>query len=39
MPALEADLDQVDLFVQILGATYADRTDELPDGECLRAIS
>jgi hypothetical protein len=33
LPALEAYLNQADVFVQILGATYADRTDELPDGE------
>jgi hypothetical protein len=33
LPALEADLDQADVFVQILGATYADRTEELPEGE------
>jgi hypothetical protein len=33
LPALEADLEQANIFVQILGATYADRTDELPEGE------
>jgi hypothetical protein len=33
LPALEADLVQADVFVQILGATYADRTEELPKGE------
>ncbi|MGB8167664.1 MAG: toll/interleukin-1 receptor domain-containing protein [Chthoniobacteraceae bacterium] len=31
--ALEADLAQANIFVQILGETYADRTDELPQGE------
>lgn len=33
LPALEAHLDQADVFVQILGEAYADRTDELPEGE------
>lgn len=33
LPALEADLDQADVYVQILGASYADRSDELPEGE------
>ena len=33
LPALETDLDQADVFVQILGANYADRTEELPEGE------
>lgn len=33
LPALEADLDQADVFVQIFGASYADRTEELPEGE------
>lgn len=33
LPALEADLEQADTFVQILGAAYADRTDDLPEGE------
>ena len=33
LPALEADLEHADVFVQILGATYADRTEELPEGE------
>jgi len=33
LPALQADLDQADVFVQILGETYADRTEELPVGE------
>jgi hypothetical protein len=33
LPALEADLEQANIFVQILGAAYADRTDELPEGE------
>lgn len=33
LPALEADLEQANVFVQILGAYYADRTEELPEGE------
>jgi hypothetical protein len=33
LPALEADLAQANVFVQILGAIYADRTEELPEGE------
>ncbi|HEX3150476.1 MAG TPA: toll/interleukin-1 receptor domain-containing protein [Gemmataceae bacterium] len=33
LPLLEADLQQATVFVQILGATYADRDDELPEGE------
>lgn len=33
LPALEADLDKANVFVQILGATYADRTEELAEGE------
>jgi TIR domain len=33
LPLLEADLQQADVFVQVLGATYADRGDELPEGE------
>lgn len=33
MPAFEADLDEANVFVQILGKNYADRTEELPEGE------
>jgi TIR domain-containing protein len=33
LPALEADLNQAHVFVQILGPSYADRTEELPEGE------
>ena len=33
LTALEADLEQSDVFVQILGENYADRTEELPEGE------
>jgi hypothetical protein len=33
LPVLEADLDQANVFVQILGANYADRTADLPEGE------
>lgn len=33
LAAFESDLEQADVFVQILGATYSDRTDELPDGD------
>lgn len=33
LPALETDLDQANLFVQILGDTYSDRTADLPEGE------
>ena len=33
LPALASDLDQANVFVQVLGATHADRTDELPEGE------
>jgi hypothetical protein len=33
LPVLEADLVQANVFVQILGEIYADRTEELPEGE------
>ncbi|MEF8733984.1 MAG: toll/interleukin-1 receptor domain-containing protein [Candidatus Accumulibacter meliphilus] len=33
LPELKADLDQADVFVQVLGENYADRTEELPEGE------
>lgn len=33
LSALAADLEQANVFVQILGENYADRTEELPDGE------
>ena len=33
LPSLDADLGLADVFVQILGAVYADRTEELPEGE------
>jgi hypothetical protein len=33
LKALELDLQHADVFVQILGRAYADRTEELPEGE------
>ena len=33
LPAIESDLVQADVFVQILGANYTDRTKDLPKGE------
>jgi hypothetical protein len=33
LPALEAALGQADVFVQILGADYADRSEEFAEGE------
>ena len=33
LAALEQDLERADIFVQILGAAHADRTEELPEGE------